>query len=150
MRTIALGVCLMIAGGTSARAERVPLSPEQKLKESTHIVNGTVKGVYNRDVETGLYGKGTVETHYLVEIEVQNVEKGTGISKGDIVYARCWRIKKHGASGPMPGPSGHFGIPNPGDAVRAFLAKGKYGPTGQSDNGCAVLYPNGIEPFKAK
>jgi hypothetical protein len=135
---------------SSVHAERAPLSPEQKLKESTHVVNGVVKAIYSRDVESGLYGLGTIETQYLLEIEIQGVEKGAGLAKGDIVYARCWRIKKHGAGGPMPGPSGHFGIPNTGDSVRAFLAKGKYGPTRQTDNGYAVVYPNGIEPAKAK
>ena len=35
-------------------------------------------------------------------------------------------------------------------AVRAYLAKGKYRPTGQTDNGWAVVYPNGIETLPAK
>jgi hypothetical protein len=150
MRTLIVTFSLVPLFATFVRAERVPLSPEQKLKESTHVVNGVVKAIYSRDVESGLYGKGTIETQYLLEIEIQDIEKGAGLAKGDMVYARCWRIKKHGVSGPMPGPSGHFGIPNPGESVRAFLAKGKYGPTGQSDNGFAVVYPNGIEPVKAK
>src|SRR5205823_2349481 len=110
----------------AARAERVPLSPEQKKAEATHIVTGTVKGIYAKDVTTDLYGIGTVETRYLLEIEVLGVEKGAGVVKGDIVYARCWRLKRHGATGPVPGPSGHFDIPAEGAAVRAYLAKGRY------------------------
>ena len=132
----------------TAWAERIPLSPEDKAKEATHIVTGVVKAVFSREAETTTYGKGTLETHYLLEIEVQGVEKGKGLEKGDIVYARCWRLKKHGAAGAMPGPSGHFGIPSGGERVRAFLAKGPYGPTGQGDNGWAVVYPNGIESLK--
>jgi hypothetical protein len=81
---------------------------------------------------------------------VAGVEKGAGLEKGDIVYTRCWRLKKHGATGLVPGPSGHFGIPAEGAKVRAYLAKGKYGPTGQTDNGWAVVYPNGIEALPAK
>jgi hypothetical protein len=73
-----------------------------------------------------------------------------GLDKGELVYARCWRLKKVGAAGQVPGPSGHSGIPSEGTAVRAYLAKGKYGPTGQGDNGWAVVYPNGIEPLPAK
>jgi hypothetical protein len=46
------------------QAERVPLSPEQQKAEATHIVKGVVKAVYSREVQTMLYGKGTVETHY--------------------------------------------------------------------------------------
>jgi hypothetical protein len=150
MRLIGLLAVVLLLTGSAVWAERVPLSPEQKNKESTHIVTGMVKAIYSRNVETTLYGKGTQETHYLVEIEVENVEKGKGLEKGDLVYARCWRLKKHGASGVRPGPSGHFGIPKEGEQVRAFLAKGRYSPTDQGDNGWAVVYPNGIETLKAK
>jgi len=141
---------LLVLAGSTAWAERVPLSPEDKKAEATHIVTGVVKAIYSRHAETMCYGKGTLETHYLLEIEVRDIEKGEGIKKGDIVYARCWRLKKHGASGRRPGPSGHFDIPKEGDQVRAFLAKGRYGPTGQADNGWAVVYPNGMETLKAK
>jgi len=150
MRFIGIVAALLVLTVTLARAERVPLSPEDQKKESTHIVTGVVKAIYSREVETTLYGKGTLETHYVLEIEVQGVEKGTGLEKGDIVYARCWRLKKRGEEGLVPGPSGHFGIPKEGEKVRAFVAKGKYGATGQSDNGYSVVYPNGIENLKAK
>ena len=150
MRFIGTLAALLVLTATMVRAERVPLSPEQQKAEATHIVTGIVKAIYSREVETVLYGKGTLVTHYLLEIEVHSVEKGGGIEKGDIVYARCWRLKKHGASGLVPGPSGHFDIPKEGEQLRAFLAKGKYGPTGQADNGSAVVYPNGIEKLKAK
>jgi hypothetical protein len=143
-------VVLFVLTATTARSERPALSPEDQKAEATHIVTGAVQAVYSRDVETALYGKGTLETHFLLEIEVRGVEKGNGIAKGDIVYARCWRLKKHGASGPVPGPSGHSDIPSAGEQVRAFLAKGKYAPTGQTDNGLTLVFPNGIEKLKAK
>jgi hypothetical protein len=138
----ALGVALLWAA--PAGAERVPLSPEEKAAEATHIVTGLVKAVYSRDVETALYGRGTVETRYLVEIEVQKVEKGDRLRAGDLLYARCWRLKKWGEAGDRPGPSGHH-LPAEGERVRAFVARGKYPPTGQADNGWAVVYPNGFE-----
>jgi hypothetical protein len=141
---------LFVLTATMAQAERPALSPEEQKAEATHIVTGVVKAVYSREVETALYGKGTLETHYLLEIEVRGVEKGGGIEKGDIVYARCWRLKKHGESGLAPGPSGHSDIPKEGEQVRAFLSKGKYDPTGQADNGSTLVYPNGIEKLKAK
>jgi hypothetical protein len=150
LRFIGPLAALFVLTATMVRAERVPLSPEEQKAEATHIVTGVVKAIYSREVETTLYGKGTLETHYLLEIEVQGVEKGGGTEKGDIVHARCWRLKKHGASGLVPGPSGHFDIPKEGDRVRAFIAKGKYGPTGQADNGSTLVYPNGIEKLKAK
>jgi hypothetical protein len=150
LRFIGTLAALIMLTATTVWAERVPLSPEQQKAEATHIVTGVVKAIYSREVETTLYGKGTLETHYLLEIEVQEVEKGAGIEKGAITYARCWRLKKHGASGSVPGPSGHFDIPREGEQVRAFLAKGKYVPTGQADNGFTLVYPNGIEKLKAK
>jgi hypothetical protein len=148
MRVHAAILTLLVTA--SARAERVPLPPEQLSKEATHVVTGAVKVIYAKDVETGLYGKGTVETHYLLEIEVSGVEKGTALEKGDIIYARCWRLKKHGAAGLVPGPSGHFAIPAEGATIRAYLARGRYGPTGQTDNGFAVVYTNGIEASTPK
>ncbi len=150
MRFIGTLAALFVLATTIVRAERVPLSPEELQAEATHIVTGVVKAVYSREVETTSYGKGTLETHFLLEIEVHGVEKGGGIGRGNIVCARCWRLKKRGSSGPVPGPSGHFDIPKEGEQIRAFLAKGKYGPTGQTDNGLAVVYPNGIENLKAK
>jgi hypothetical protein len=141
---------LFLLTATMVQAERVPLSPEEQKAESTHIVTGVVQAIYSREVETTRYGKGTLETHYLLEIEVRGVDKGSGIDKGDLVYARCWRLKKRGASGPIPGPSGHFDLPKEGDQVRAFLAKGKYGATGQADSGSTLVYPNGIEKLKGK
>jgi hypothetical protein len=141
---------LFVLTVTTARGERPALSPEEQKAEATHIVTGVVTAVYSREVETTLYGKGTLETHYLLEIEVRGIEKGGGIDKGDVVYARCWRLKKRGEGGVVPGPSGHSDIPKEGEQVRAFLAKGKYGPTGQADNGSTLVYPNGIEKLKAR
>jgi len=150
LRSIAILATALVLVVPMVQAERVPLSPEQQKAEATHIVKGVVKAVYSREVETTLYGKGTVETHYLVEIEVRGVEKGAGMEKGDIVYARCWRLKKRGERGLVPGPSGHFDIPQQGETIRAFVAKGKYSPTAQEDNGLSFVYPNGIEKLKSK
>jgi hypothetical protein len=150
LRTIGTLTTLLILAVPATWAERVPLSPEDKKAEATHIVKGVVKAIYSREAETTLYGKGTVETRFLLEIEVQGVEKGNGLAKGDLIYARCWRLKKRGVRGAVPGPSGHFGIPKEGEEVRVLLAKGKYSPTGQADKGWAVVYPNGIEKLATK
>jgi hypothetical protein len=91
MRFTGALAALVVLTTTTARAERVPLSPEELKAEATHIVTGVVKAVYSREVETTSYGKGTLETHYLLEIEVRGVEKGSGVGKGDLVYARTRR-----------------------------------------------------------
>ena len=142
---LSCAVAVVAVAALPAAAERVPLRPDDKNAETTHIVTGVVKGVYSRDKETGLYGPGTVETQVVIEIEIKTVEKGAGLKPGDLVYARSWRLKKRGTFGNRPGPSGHFLIPQEGDAVRAYLARGSYPPTGQGDNGYTVVYPNGLD-----
>jgi len=144
-RITALTIVLLTASWSAA--ERVPLDPEQLKKESTHIVTGVIKAKYGRDVESKLYGAGSVETQYVVEIEIDAIEKGDELKPKDFVYGRCWRLKKHGALGLVPGPSGHS-IPDEGQRVRVYLARGKYSPTGQNDRGFAVVYPNGFETLK--
>lgn len=130
-------------------AERAPLSPEGLDRESTHRIEGRVLGVYSRDVASNLYGPGTIVTEMVVEIEVTRIVKGDRLENRDVIYARCWDLKQRGAAGLTPGPSGHFSVPKAGDVVQAYLARGTYGPTGQNDQGFAVVYPNGIEVVKA-
>src|SRR4051812_40688496 len=103
----------------SALAEARPLTPKELTEKSTNIVTGRVLAIYARDIETERSGKGTVETHRVVEIEVEAVEKGDGIRATDIVYVRCRHLKKHGVP-KRPGPVGHD-IPKGGDKVRAYL-----------------------------
>ena len=59
---------------TVTPAERAP----QERAEATHVVVGTVEGVYLRQRE------GT--RHYLVEIAVEKVEKGKGFKPGETFY----------------------------------------------------------------
>ncbi len=150
MRFMRISAGLVVLAATMVRSEEAPLSLEKKQAQSTHILTGFVRGVYSRDVDSTLYGKGTVVTRSVVEVEVESVEKGKGIEKGDVVYARCWQLKKRGEKGLVPGLNGHSDIPADGERIRAFLAKGNYTPTGQTDNGLSVLLPNGIDKIAAK
>jgi hypothetical protein len=56
----------------------VPVSPAERAPEdrrqATHVVVGTVEGVYVRKDERSL--------HYIVEIAVEKVEKGTARRRG--------------------------------------------------------------------
>ena len=150
--------CLAVWALTSmpVHAERVPLTPLEKKSEATHIVTGEVKALYSWNKETNLYGPGTILTQFLIEIEVQSVEKGEGLKAGELVYVRSWRLKRIGANGwsrdtdgtirvTAVGPNGHFVIPQKGERIRAFLAYGEYAATAQTDNAYAVVYPNGID-----
>jgi hypothetical protein len=151
MRFLAAALVISLFPVSLATAERIPLDAAELKGESTHIVLGKIKATYSREVETTRYGKGTLETRYVLEIEVEKVEKGEGVKAKDIIYARGWRLKKYGADGPTPGPSGHRFSAAEATRVRAYLARGAYGATGQEDNGLAIVYPNGIESLaKAK
>ncbi len=139
----ASGIVLALALVVALNAERV-LTPEAREAESTHIITGKVAAIYSRDVETVLHGKGTIETHYIVEIDVDTVEKElAGIPTIDLralLCVCCWRVKKRGADGEIDGPGGHL-LPNQGDKVRAFLHLGPYG----EGNGYNGVYPTGLE-----
>ena len=119
-------------------AER-PSSPEVRDKEATHILVGRVKNVYERKV-----GTIRVTTHYLVELEIQSTERGEGFAKGDLAYIRCFQVTKRPPNDQTTGAGGHGPIPKAGQRVRAWVAKGKYGPLRQEDNGTTAVYPNGF------
>lgn len=149
-RILFAALCVCFLSLSSVFAERAPLSPEKLQKESTHIFEGKVLGVYSRTADSNLYGVGTLVTRYVVEIEVDAVEKGQEIHPTHIVYVRAWKLKRRGATGLVPGPSGHFTIPEEGDQVRVHAAQGHYGPMGQDDRGMSAVYPNGFTVLKAE
>ena len=141
----ALGLVLLLVLGLAPvlRAERPNLGPDMLEAESTHVLVGQVKNVYTRVVRTVWEGQVTEKTHYLVELEVETVERGEGFAPKDLAYIRCWQRTKSPPR-PPPGPGGHGPVPAAGDRVRAYVAKGEYGPTRQEDNGITAVYPNGF------
>lgn len=74
------GAVLLVAFGLTARslAERAP----EERSEATHVVVGTVAGVYVREVQD--------TRHYLVEIAIEKVEKGEGFKPGETFYVGCY------------------------------------------------------------
>ena len=144
IRILLVALVLVLGLTPALLAERPNLDRDGLKAESTHILIGEVKAVYSRDVRTVFRGEVTVKTHYLVEIEVDAVEKGEGFAKKDLAYVRCW-LRTKSPRRPTPGPSGHGPIPKAGDRVRAYVAKGECGPTLQEDNGITAVYPNGFQ-----
>jgi hypothetical protein len=71
---------LLAALGLAAEtaAERRP----DKRSEATHVILGTVAGVYLRE-------KGDTR-YYLVEIAIEKVEKGEGFKSGGTFYVGCY------------------------------------------------------------
>ena len=137
-RLLLAAMFVLLLAAPASRAERVALDPQELAKEATDILQGKVAAVYSRDVETEQYGPGTLETHFVVAIQVESVEKGKGVEPGDLVYVRCWQIKRHGAAGVLPGPSGHRPIPGEGEEVKAYAIRG-------GDRGFDAVYLNGFQ-----
>ena len=131
-----------------ARAEKVPLSPEELRKTATHIVAGRVTAVYERPETAGDWQY----THYVAEVRVDECEKGDGVKKGDLVYVRYWRRGWVGKGKVPPSTAGHSGLPAGGDAVRVYLAKNAYdGFTfDNKDGGFNVIGGNGFEKLEPK
>jgi hypothetical protein len=129
-----------------ARAEKVPLSPEELRKTATHIVVGKVTAIYTRAETNGPWQY----THYVAEIRVGETEKGDGLKKGDMVYARYWHRRWVGKDRQPPSTAGHYGVPTQGDTIRVYLARNAYdGFTfDNKDGGFNVIGANGFEPLK--
>jgi hypothetical protein len=137
-------VALLTAAGLAgrARAEKVPLSPEELRQTATHVIVGKVAAVYER-TETGPQWK---YTHYLAEVQVEKAEKGD-VKAGDLVYVRYWRKAWVGAGQQPPDTAGHRGLPAVKDTLRVYLAKNAYdGFTfDNKDGGFNVIGANGFE-----
>lgn len=150
MRTTTIAIVTICAAGAAvlwpARqvlAEKA-MSDALREKESTDIIVGKVSDLYMKDVETELYGKGTIEHRFLVEVQIENVEKGSLRAK-DVLYVRAWKLARFPAEvKSATGPGGHKNIPDIGDKVRVYAVRGPYPDANQTDNGYAAVYPTGF------
>jgi hypothetical protein len=130
-----------------AHAERRP----EERSEATHVIVGTVEGVYVRE-------KGDTR-YYLVEVSIEKVEKGGGFKPGGTFYVGCYlwtpdyykgkklsreeqkRLAFHGAA--------YDGVPKEGQRVRLYAkhqAKYANGRPGKYD----AIYPGWYEVVKGK
>ena len=85
-RVSILALVAVVLSPSTARAEKAPLSPEELRKTATHVVVGKVTAIYTRTETAGDWQY----TLYVAEIQVAETEKGDGVKKGDLVYARYW------------------------------------------------------------
>jgi hypothetical protein len=81
MRWRRIGYAALLAALGLAAAAPAERPPEQR-GQATHVVLGQVAGVYVRQ-EAGT-------RHYLVEIEIDKVEKGEGLRPGGTFYVGCY------------------------------------------------------------
>jgi hypothetical protein len=116
----------VIALATGSLAERAP----EDRNQATHVVVGTVEGVYVREVKEF--------RHYVVEIAVEKVEKGASLKAGEMLYVRCYQWNADYHKGKTLSEkeqkeialrwSSYSGIPKEGERVRAYVKHraGKY------------------------
>jgi hypothetical protein len=132
---------------TETAAER---APEQR-SEATHVVLGTVEGVYVREQ------KGT--RYYLVEIAIEKLEKGEGFKPGGTFYVGCYvrnpdyykgkkLTKQEQKQLDLQGP-GYDGVPKEGQRVRVYAKHEAVYANGRPGkyNG---IYPDWYEVIKGK
>ena len=109
-----LGV-VAVRGAGPGQAER----PVEKRERADYVVTGAVTAVYSR--ETPGYRE------YVVELRIEQVEKGAGVKKGDTFRAFCYQ-RKPGKGGLEFDTAGHTTVPKEGQRVKAFVnrAGGRY------------------------
>jgi hypothetical protein len=145
-RFLLLALAAALAAAGAARAEKEPLSPEEFRKTATHVVVGQVTAVYTRTETSGDWKY----TRFIAEVRVIESEKGDGLKKGDLVYARYWQRRWVGRDKQPPSTIGHRGLPANGETLRIYLARNAYDGFGETkDGGFNVIGANGFEPIKS-
>lgn len=140
---------LLTALGSAAEvyAERRP----EERSEATHVIVGTVEGVYVREEKDTRY--------YLVEITIEKVEKGDGFKQGGTFYVGCYLWTPDYYKGKKLSPEeekrlalrggAYDGVPKEGERIRVYAkhqAKFANGRPGKYDG----IYPNWYEVMKGK
>lgn len=119
------------------------MSPEALKKTATQVVQGEVKGIYAKTAKEGRWKV----TRYVAEVKVTAIEKGEGITVGELVYVRYWHRKWASLGVPPPSTSGHSGLPKEGETLRIYLARNAYDgfTKDNNDGGLNVIGANGFE-----
>ena len=135
-------VTVLVLGIVDLQAAKVPMSPKELEKESSHIVSSKVISVTAKvqksKIERAL-GLHRVKV-YTIKLKVASVSKGTGVKVGQEILIGAWQPSTR--IPPVPGLQGHEPIPEKGDTVKMYLLKNK------KAKAYEPLLPNGIEITK--
>jgi hypothetical protein len=139
----------LVAFGLAAEAfaERAP----EPRNSATHIVVGTVEGVYARDEKDTRY--------YLVEIAIEKVEKGEGFKPGETFYVGCYlwipdyykgkKLTEQQQKQLTFRGSPYSGVPKEGERVRVYAKHDAVYATGRRGK-YSGIYPDWYEVVKGK
>ena len=138
-----LGIITVFALGTVAlQAAKVPMSPKELEKESSHIVSGKVISVTTKVQKSKV--ERSLGLHrdkvYTIKLKVASVSKGNGVKVGQVILIEAWQPSTR--IPPVPGLQGHEPVPEKGDTVEMYLLKNK------KSKAYEPLLPNGIEITK--
>ena len=140
---------LLTALGLAAEsyAERRP----EERNESTHVIVGTVEGVYVREREDTRY--------YLVEIAIEKVEKGEGFKPGGTFYVGCYLWTPDYYKGKKLTPeeqkrlafrgAAYGAVPKEGERVRVYAKHDAVYANGRPGK-YSGIYPDWYEVLKGK
>jgi hypothetical protein len=150
MRCRRIACALLLLGALPAAdgfAERAPESRER----ATHVVLGTVAGVYVREDKDNRY--------YLVEVAIEKVEKGDGFKAGGTFYVGCYLHNPDYYKGKKLTPQeerqlalrgpGYDGVPREGERVRVYARHDAAHANGRPGKYSGV-YPDWYEVVKGK
>jgi hypothetical protein len=140
---------LLAALGPAAEtfAERAP----EPRAQATHVVVGTVAGVYAREE------KGT--RYYLVEIAIEKVDKGEGFKAGGTFYVGCYlwnpdyykgkKLTKEEQKQLALRGAAYNGVPREGERVRVYAKHDAVYANGRPGK-YSGIYPDWYEVVKGK
>ena len=138
-QSISALVCGVLAFGTvDLQAAKVPMSPKELEKESSHIVSGKVISVTTKVQKSKIERSFGLHRDkvYTIKLKVASVWKGAGVKVGQEILIGAWQPSTR--IPPVPGLQGHQPVPGKGDAVKMYLLKNK------KEKACQPLLPNGI------
>ena len=114
--------------------------PGEAEERSSHIVSGTVTGIYSKVRRDTQYEY----TYCVAEMRVEGIEKGDGIKPRDLIYVRYLGAMRWISKEPsQPGPAGHDNTPTEGEKRRVCLVR-------NADGGWDVYYVSGFRPITEK
>ena len=133
---------VLVLGTADLQAAKVPMSPKELEKESSHIVSGKVISVTTKVQKSKIersFGLHRDEV-YTIKLKVETISKGAGVKVGQEILIEAWKPSTRIPR--VPGLQGHEPVPGKGDAVKMYLLKNK------KAKACEPLLPNGIEITK--
>lgn len=130
-----LAAIALLAATSLSRGEIALQSPDELAKAKT-IVVGKINGTYKETTRTADWE----DSHGVVEIAVESIERGEGLKPGQVIFARFWNRGWIGKKNPPPYGTGHH-LHASGSTIRAHL---------EYDNGAyKILLPNGLVKIEA-